>query len=58
MDDDPTLDELLAERRSANNRRTPERTPVGASRTSRLMLATVGATVVATLILVVAFVLN
>lgn len=57
MDDDRDIDEVIAERRAASDRATPDRIPVGAHRIRPLMLMTVGAAVAATVILVLAFVL-
>lgn len=48
---DRELEELLAERRSANNRRTPDREPLGTPVTRRLLWLTVAVVVGATAVL-------
>jgi hypothetical protein len=49
---DRELEELLAERRAANPRRTPERDPVGSAATRRLLTMTVAAILLSTVVLV------
>jgi hypothetical protein len=50
---DRELEELLAERRAANPRRSPEREPVGTETTRRLLAMTAGAITLSTAVLVV-----
>jgi hypothetical protein len=49
---DRELSELLAERREANPRRTPDREPVGTAALHRVIAVTVAAIALATLVLV------
>lgn len=52
MTDDRDLEALLDERRAADPRRTPEREPLGAPVTRRLLVLTALAVLLATVVLV------
>lgn len=56
--EDETVEDLIAKRRAANPRRSPDREPVGAEGAPRLIAVTAAVVVMATVVLVVVLLLD